>query len=192
MVENRRETYLIGPLWGLMDLGDARLGDALADLLIAGHTFAELLGFLHKRGTVRAVLPLMQMLLQQPKRDRYEPLLALGVSAGSRFLTEDGTQGAFSEPAFRRAFDFYAGLFRDGLASLLTAWDMEIVGQASDGQEGVEKARALRPDLILMDVNMPKLSGHDVLASRWSTTCSPARRASSASYTLVRTRPFLS
>ena len=50
-------------------------------------------------------------------------------------------------------------LFRDGLASLLTAWDMEIVGQASDGQEGVEKARALRPDLILMDVNMPRLNG---------------------------------
>lgn len=50
-------------------------------------------------------------------------------------------------------------LFRDGLASLLTAWDMEIVGQASDGQEGVDKARALRPDLVLMDVNMPRLNG---------------------------------
>lgn len=50
-------------------------------------------------------------------------------------------------------------LFRDGLASLLTAWDMEIVGQASDGQDGVEKARALRPDLVLMDVNMPRLNG---------------------------------
>lgn len=50
-------------------------------------------------------------------------------------------------------------LFRDGLASLLSAWDLEIVGQASDGQEGVEKARALRPDLVLMDVNMPRLNG---------------------------------
>jgi len=74
---NQRETYLIGPLWGLMDLGDARLGDALADLLITERTFAELFGFLYQRGTAQAVLPLMQMLLQQPKRDRYEPLLAL-------------------------------------------------------------------------------------------------------------------
>jgi multiple sugar transport system substrate-binding protein len=48
--------------------------------------------------------------------NEYEPLLVLGLSAGSRFLAEDGTRGAFSEPEFRRAFDFYAGLFRDGLA----------------------------------------------------------------------------
>lgn len=50
-------------------------------------------------------------------------------------------------------------LFRDGLASLLTAWDMEIVGQAGDGQEAVEQARALRPDLVLMDIHMPRLNG---------------------------------
>ncbi|MFL5806096.1 MAG: hypothetical protein ACJ8CR_30725 [Roseiflexaceae bacterium] len=74
---NRRETYLIGPLWGLIDLGDGSVGDAFADLLIEGRTFTELFGFLYKRGTVQAVLPLMQALLQQPKRDRYEPLLAL-------------------------------------------------------------------------------------------------------------------
>ena len=48
--------------------------------------------------------------------NEYEPLLALGVSAGSRFLADDDTRGAFSEPAFRRAFDFYASLYRDGLA----------------------------------------------------------------------------
>ncbi len=50
-------------------------------------------------------------------------------------------------------------LFRDGLASLLTAWDMEIVGQASDGQEAVEKVRTLQPDLVLMDIHMPRLNG---------------------------------
>ena len=50
-------------------------------------------------------------------------------------------------------------LFRDGLASLLTAWDMEVVGQAGDGQEALEKVRALRPDLVLMDIHMPRLNG---------------------------------
>ncbi|MBI4498054.1 MAG: response regulator transcription factor [Chloroflexi bacterium] len=50
-------------------------------------------------------------------------------------------------------------LFRDGLASLLQAWDVEVVGQASDGLEAVEQALALRPDLVLMDIRMPRLGG---------------------------------
>lgn len=50
-------------------------------------------------------------------------------------------------------------LFRDGLASLLTAWDMEVVGQASDGLEAVAKVRRLKPDLVIMDINMPRLNG---------------------------------
>lgn len=50
-------------------------------------------------------------------------------------------------------------LFRDGIASLLSAWGMEVVGQASDGAEAVVKAGLLHPDLILMDINMPGLDG---------------------------------
>lgn len=50
-------------------------------------------------------------------------------------------------------------LFRDGLASLLKAWGMEVVGEASDGLEAVDKARLLHPDLILMDINMPRCDG---------------------------------
>ena len=46
-------------------------------------------------------------------------------------------------------------LFRDGVASLLTAWGHEVVGQASDGDSAVELALRLRPDLVLMDVGMP-------------------------------------
>lgn len=50
-------------------------------------------------------------------------------------------------------------LFRDGVASLLRAWGMEVVGQASDGLQALEIARTYRPDLILMDINMPNCSG---------------------------------
>lgn len=50
-------------------------------------------------------------------------------------------------------------LFRDGLASLLGAWEMEVVGQASDGLEAVAQTRRLKPDLVLMDVHMPRVNG---------------------------------
>ncbi len=50
-------------------------------------------------------------------------------------------------------------LFRDGVASLLTAWGHVVVGQAADGEAAPELVRRLAPDLVLMDVRMPGLSG---------------------------------
>jgi DNA-binding NarL/FixJ family response regulator len=50
-------------------------------------------------------------------------------------------------------------LFRAGIASLLRAWSVEVVGQASNGKEALEQARRLRPDLVLMDITMPGCSG---------------------------------
>lgn len=51
-------------------------------------------------------------------------------------------------------------MFRQGLAGLLSeSRDMEIVGQAADGQEAVELTERLNPDVVLMDVNMPHLDG---------------------------------
>ncbi len=49
---------------------------------------------------------------------------------------------------------------RLGLAALLShESDMDIVGEASDGQMAVEMADKLLPDVVIMDVNMPKISG---------------------------------
>jgi DNA-binding NarL/FixJ family response regulator len=50
-------------------------------------------------------------------------------------------------------------LFRDGVASLLQAWGHEVVGQAADGEAAVRLAAELKPDLVLMDVRMPGVSG---------------------------------
>ncbi len=50
-------------------------------------------------------------------------------------------------------------LFLDGLTTLLTNRGIEVVGTARDGLEAIEKARALNPDLILMDIHMPRLNG---------------------------------
>jgi DNA-binding NarL/FixJ family response regulator len=50
-------------------------------------------------------------------------------------------------------------LFLDGLKTLLTVRGLEVVGTARDGYEALEKARSLKPDVILMDIEMPKLNG---------------------------------
>jgi DNA-binding NarL/FixJ family response regulator len=49
---------------------------------------------------------------------------------------------------------------REGLKLLIDGQpDMEIVGEADDGREAVEKALALHPDVVVMDISMPELSG---------------------------------
>ncbi|MCA9926068.1 MAG: response regulator transcription factor [Anaerolineales bacterium] len=51
-------------------------------------------------------------------------------------------------------------LFREGLANVLNAQpDFEVIGEASDGLEVLVKARKLKPNLILMDIGMPRSDG---------------------------------
>jgi two-component system response regulator NreC len=53
---------------------------------------------------------------------------------------------------------------REGLKQLLTSQpDMDVVGEARDGAEALEKAKALRPDVTLLDIAMPRLSGLDAV-----------------------------
>ena len=51
-------------------------------------------------------------------------------------------------------------LFRDGLAGLIGSQaDMQVVGEAGDGLEALVMAQNLRPDVVLMDINMPGIDG---------------------------------
>lgn len=51
-------------------------------------------------------------------------------------------------------------LFRGGLRSLLeSVADMEVVGEATTGEESIELARSALPDVVVMDLNMPGLNG---------------------------------
>ena len=55
-------------------------------------------------------------------------------------------------------------LFRSGIAAVLANQEgLEAVGQAADGLEAIEKAKQIAPDVILMDLNMPRCSGLEAI-----------------------------
>ena len=55
-------------------------------------------------------------------------------------------------------------LFRSGVRALLQRQsDIEIAGEAGEGAEALKLIRSLKPDLVLLDLNMPGLSGLEVL-----------------------------
>ncbi|MFQ5988272.1 MAG: response regulator [Dehalococcoidia bacterium] len=51
-------------------------------------------------------------------------------------------------------------ILRDGISALLALQeDMEVVGEAAEGREAIEKARQLAPDVVIMDIAMPLMDG---------------------------------
>ena len=65
-------------------------------------------------------------------------------------------------------------LFRSGLRNLLEDEGVQIVGEAAAGQEALKIVRELAPDVVVMDLNMPSMSG--VEATRHITALSPLTR----------------
>jgi DNA-binding NarL/FixJ family response regulator len=56
-------------------------------------------------------------------------------------------------------------MMREGLRSVLEAHsDIHIVGEAADGQEAIALVDELRPSLVVMDINMPRLNGIEATA----------------------------
>ena len=62
-------------------------------------------------------------------------------------------------------------LFRDGLRALFGSIpDVEMIGEAATGDEAIERAAALRPDVILMDLKMPGANGIEATRRVLATT----------------------
>ena len=64
--------------------------------------------------------------------------------------------------------------YRQGLADLLTKSGIEVVGEAADGQAAIQLAGEMAPDVVVMDLNMPGLSGAE--ATRRLTERNPSAR----------------
>ena len=55
-------------------------------------------------------------------------------------------------------------ILREGLRALLSdSPDLEVIGEAEDGQQAIEKVRQLHPDLVLLDLSMPNINGTEAI-----------------------------
>jgi len=114
-----------------------------------------------KGTTALLVLPLQERVESQPTG-----LLHHGVTSARAAIREHVHEQPTSElmPSVQRALtvllvDDHA-MMRQGLRSVLEAHaDIQIVGEASDGHEAVALADTLRPAVVIMDINMPRLNG---------------------------------
>jgi CheY-like chemotaxis protein len=82
------------------------------------------------------------------------------VTASVAVSPDPALEGARSTKKLRIALVDDHIVMRQGLAGLLRAEpDMEIVGQASDGESAIHLIREIRPDVVLMDISMPGMNG---------------------------------
>jgi hypothetical protein len=84
-VKDNRDNFLIGALWGLIDLQDERVGGALAALIAGGRRFYELYGFTALAGNAETIIPLGIVASDEarPKSEREDASMAL-VAVGHR------------------------------------------------------------------------------------------------------------
>jgi hypothetical protein len=142
VVRNRRESHFVGALWGLIDLGDERVGDLLADLVGQRRDFYELYGFLSLAGDARVIVPLLSSVAQESKENEQAAMALVSIAhriGRDAFVVELGRiatpeesaqeREAFAERFFsvpeskaREYFGwFYRGLAPEDLAQAFSA-----------------------------------------------------------------------
>lgn len=124
---------------------------------------------------VRKVQPPNGMPLLMPLDEWAQPVI-FGLQSGAPLLRDHGTRGAFADSRFRRGFDFYAGLFRDGLAPPLSSPQVGNVYQ--------EFAAGRIAMLITGPWNVGQFRQRlpDSLAGRWTTAPLPGPTGPGASF----------
>ncbi len=93
----------------------------------------------------------------------------MGVRPGRDHL---GAENEIDEPRVLLVDDH--DLFRTGLVNLLTEQGLHVVAEAATGDDALRRVRDLAPDVVVMDLNMPGMSGVD--ATREITTLAPRTR----------------
>ncbi len=93
---------------------------------------------------------------------------------GSRETQSIGIARAGDAPALRVLLVDDHAMFRRGLRELLETHGVEVIGEASDGRAGVRLACELTPDVVVMDLSMPVMSGLE--ATRALMSARPATR----------------
>ena len=89
-------------------------------------------------------------------------------------MTQASNQTARSTETLRVLLVDDHDLFRTGLRNLLEEQTVQVVGEAADGAQAIRMVRELAPDVVVMDMNMPGMSG--VEATRQVTTLAPLTR----------------
>ena len=62
-------------------------------------------------------------------------------------------------------------LFREGLQRLLVRHDIDVISSVSNGEEGINSIEKIEPDIILLDLRMPDISGIEVLKKFRKVAC---------------------
>ena len=108
--------------------------------------------------------------LSSEAKDRGSEFAASDSPDNSKLITQNSElpqRASCRTPATSRIRVLLAddhAMVRQGLISILVAYqDISVVGEASDGEEAVELARVLSPDVVVMDVNMPKMDGVEAI-----------------------------